>query len=341
MEITKQDWYGDVQIDERRMDRTAFIEMGGIAFSGATGTYSPLLSQAPGVAPGYRGGIERREGLALINQAELNTMSGDWFAYKNSEYPGIDIRLAGNYRHFDIAPQEKIPLSLSLTDTIRGILFASKNFFITRMGWDYNSELETFIPSISLSELTDGFDGDTVSIPPAPNIEAGGFNIPTINIPQINIPPFPTIVITMGGTNFLYFKADSASDGSTTFSKVPFVLSSILNWTVRGHILIPPGMDGTANLYAVFRTEAGVGLSYKVYIDADAYYVDNSGSYDYWTSDPDGFTLSGVGGFRWVSIGPLVISGELGGKALGVTLYTYDVENDYAYFFYGFYLQWV
>lgn len=122
MEITKQDWQGDIQIDERRMDRTAFIEMGGIAFSGATGTYSPLLSQAPGVAPGYRGGIERREGLALINQAELNTMSGDWFAYKNSEYPGIDIRLVGNYRHFDIAPQEKIPLSLSLTDTRKSVV---------------------------------------------------------------------------------------------------------------------------------------------------------------------------------------------------------------------------
>ena len=320
MEITKQDWMGDIQIDERRMDRLAFLELGGIAFSGATGTYTPLLSQAPGVAPGYRGGLERKEGLALISQDELNTMSGDWFAYKNSEYPNIEMRLVGNYRHFDIAPQEKIPLTVTATDTVRGITFSSKNFFITRMSWEYSSEKESLIPSISLSELTDGFSGDTVTIPEAPNVESGGFNIPSFTFPQINIPPFPTISIGGGGNFPIFVPADGGTIvgtggtplEATTNANGPAVLPvpSASDGYIGGGFVVPAGYAGTITVYMLYIVSVAGGagsLYFEHYIERLAFTTDHwdSVANQYNVSNP---TLTGYTSGRLYATLPLSLS---------------------------------
>lgn len=198
--LTNADWIGDLQIQEQRTARTAFIEAGGIYFSGPTNTYSALLAQAPGTTPGYRGSVERIQGLALTGQSELNQIAGDLYAQRNVHYPGIELDLAGSYRVFDIAPQERVPVTVAATDSVRGITFSGKSFHITRLEWSYDPLQETLLPRMSLSEIGAGTDAETLIIPSIPDIPGtgvnGGYDQGGIEVPDL--PPIPIPTINLG-----------------------------------------------------------------------------------------------------------------------------------------------
>jgi hypothetical protein len=186
--LEKPDWIGDVSIEEDRSNQTSYIEMGGVSFDGVN--WAALLSEAPGPTPSYRGNVERIQGLALLNQAELNTIVGRVFAQRNSTYPSIEMNLSGNYRNLDIAPQESVPVTISATDTIRGISFSSKTFIPNRMEWKYDPSHETFLPKLSLAERVTGSDGETMTIPAVP--DPNGYDVvPPPVVPPV-VPAFPT-----------------------------------------------------------------------------------------------------------------------------------------------------
>jgi len=167
MSITKADWMNEPSIEETVYKPLSIIELGGVAYSGATtGTFTALLSQAPGTSPAYEGGIEQIEGLVINSQDDLNALSGNVFAYKNARFPSVSIQLAGNYRNFDIAPIELVSLNISQDDTKRGIVFQEKPFEIRGVSLEYNAQQESLITSLDLHEVTQGFPGDTIVIPP-------------------------------------------------------------------------------------------------------------------------------------------------------------------------------
>ena len=195
MLLDRQDWMGTPVIDEVLNDQTSYIEMGGIYFNsmggGYTGTSVAYLSAAPGDAPSYRGRVERIQGLALASQDMLNKLNGNIFAYRNSRYPQVDFDLTGNYRHIDIVPYETIKVNLASTDTPRGITWSQKLFHPTSMRWNYNPKDGTFLPTLTLHEVTQGFSGATQIIPPVPPAEdggGGGYEVPPIFIPPFTIP---------------------------------------------------------------------------------------------------------------------------------------------------------
>jgi PKD repeat protein len=199
--LSDQDWLDDVIIDQSRQERTSFIEIGGVAYSGATGTYTPLLSNAPGVSPSYRGKTIRQQGLALLDQAELNRIAGALYDQNNSIYPNVDIKLAGNYRNYDIAPQEKVPMTVTASDTVRGISFFNKDFFVQRLQYQYNPNDETLMPLMSTAELCTGTVSDTLAIPVVPPTESqyGSFGVPPLLIPPLFLPDFPLTTGTSSG----------------------------------------------------------------------------------------------------------------------------------------------
>lgn len=218
MLLDRQDWMGNPVIDEVLNNEVSYIEMGGIYFNslggGYSGTSTPYLCCAPGEAPAYRGKVERIQGLALSSQTQLNKLAGNVFAYRNSKYPQVDFALVGNYRHIDIAPQETIRVSLSPSDTPRGITWSAKLFHPITMGWKYNPRDGTFLPNITLHEVTQGYDAQTMAIPPVPPTQdpgGGGWEIPPIYIPPITIPGGGLInifhngvwVCSVSGINFL------------------------------------------------------------------------------------------------------------------------------------------
>ena len=183
---------------------TSFIEAGGIYYNPGTttGTYTPLLCQAPGVAPSYRGNVERFQGVALSSQAHLNQIVGDLFAHKNAQYPDIALNVAGNYRNLDIAPQEKYLINIPASDTVRNVAI-NKNFYVKSMDWKYISSDELLYPFISFQEIADGFDADTLSIPVIPPTltdDGGTVDVPPIPIPNpVPVPiPVPAPVSNIG-----------------------------------------------------------------------------------------------------------------------------------------------
>ena len=203
MLLENYDWRGTVRIDEIQTKKTSFLEMGGIYFPGPGNESTPYLASAPGSSPAYRGSAEKTSGLALgSDQADLNTLVGNVFAWKNARYPSVQIDLAGNYRNIDIAPLERIQLTMSSEDNIRELSWSQKNFVVNGMDFEYDPAKGLLLPSLDLHEITQGIAGATITIPDipptngAPGDAGGGFDIPSIQIP-----PFPgtTITIIQGG----------------------------------------------------------------------------------------------------------------------------------------------
>lgn len=208
LDITKDRWIGSPIINERFYNEVSWIEMGGIQFDGpATGDFLALLSQAPGSAPSYSGRVERFQGLALSSQAQLNELVGNVYTFKNSRYPSIVFQLAGNYRNYDIAPQERVPVNIAATDTPRGIVFNDKPFLIGGMSFAYNSEQQILLPTINTQEITSGVAGITqivgslIPIPDSPPIAGGSPVGGGFSIPPLQVPPIPKGID--GGLSFI------------------------------------------------------------------------------------------------------------------------------------------
>lgn len=213
--IIKRDWIGEPDIEERFIKPTSFIEMGGVSYDGSG--FGAYLSQAPGNAPGTRGRVDNFTGLTVEGQAHLNEITGHMFANMNSQYPSIDLDLAGNYRQLDIAPQETVRMDISPVDTNRGITINSP-YLIDSMTWKYDSKNKVMLPSAGLISLVNGRAGETVLIPEIP--DEGGFDIgggfggfPSFPSAPSFPSPAPVVVEVLDDCN------------SLTFNKFP------INWT--------------------------------------------------------------------------------------------------------------
>ena len=190
LKITKPRWIGSPILTVRTRPDISYLEMGGIKYNGpASDTFEALLSMSPGDAPSYGGSPSRRQGLALSGQSQLNRLCGNVYAWENSRYPSIQFRLSGNYRNFDIAPIEILDVTIETTDTPMGISFSEKPFSIQEMAFDYGNQ--TLLPTIVVSEVTQGIVGETLIIPTTPptggGTYGGGFLIPPFEFPPIDI----------------------------------------------------------------------------------------------------------------------------------------------------------
>lgn len=172
-EITKRDWIGEPSIQQKLTQSLSYLEMGGVAYSGTnTGTYSALIGCAPGETPNVRGSVERTQGLALLGQTQLNEMVGNVYANRNAKFPGISLDLAGNYSHFDIAPQESVDINIAVADTNLGVAIHAPYIFDS-VSWSFDRKNRVRLPKIELISLVNGRAGETVTIPDVP--DGGGY----------------------------------------------------------------------------------------------------------------------------------------------------------------------
>src|SRR3972149_7032681 len=192
MSVLKQDWVGRPEIRERRSAQTSFIELNGIAFSGAsTGTFSALLSNAPSETPLYRGKPKSEKGLILLGQNQLNTLSGNYLAMDNSKFFEIGFSMNGNYSNLDIAPMELVQPFIAPEDTARNVRIQDKKYLIERMDWSYDSVNGLFRPDINVRHVTTGSAGVTIAIPDVP--DDSGFSVP-----DFKVPPLPDLFFPAG-----------------------------------------------------------------------------------------------------------------------------------------------
>lgn len=227
MTVTKRDWMNDPTIEERLSDEVSYLELGGIHYSGnASGTFAALMADAPGNAPGFRGKIDRRQGLALSGQSQLNQLVGNMWANENSRYPTINMEMAVSARNLDIAPQETVQMSVLASDTARGVavngLYVPESF-----NWRYESKAGVLRPTIGYRNLVTGNLGQTIDIPHAP--ADGGFES-GYSVPGLQIPPLPLFTLpgsTPGGTtvinntifSYLNIYADVGWHNNTFYTK--------------------------------------------------------------------------------------------------------------------------
>lgn len=204
MDVTKGDWINEPRVDEALSNTTSFIEMGGIAYSGAhTGTFAALLTNAPGDAPSYRGKVERTQGLALYNQAQLDQLAGDVLAFKNAKYPVIDLDMSGNFRNLDIAPQEAVQIDILPEDNMRGVRINAPYYPIS-MQWEWDAQKNLLIPHATFNIITSGEAGQPIPIPDLPPDE--GFSNPSSGIPSPTF-PFPSVPSMFGSTDYIIIEA--------------------------------------------------------------------------------------------------------------------------------------
>lgn len=191
MSILKQDWLGSPSIRENRSQKTSFVELGGIAYSGtSTGTFSAHLSNAPSETPLYRGSHRDEKGLIITGQDQLNAISGNLLAMENSRFPEIEFEMNGNYSNLDIAPIEFVQPFIASEDTFRNVRIQNEKYEIERMDWFYDAGKGVFKPGINVKHVTTGSAGVTIEIPDIP--DDSGFSVPNFQIPSIPLSSFPT-----------------------------------------------------------------------------------------------------------------------------------------------------
>lgn len=170
------DWIGEVSLQEILEGPASVMDTGGIHYN--AGLAIPYLSHAPGEVSGYVGTPEQRMALALTGQAQLNTLSGRLYAYKNNQYPRLTVPYAGNWRVFDIWPQEYVAVGLTLE---RHTFDSAYDFFIPRqITFEYDAASGAMFTTVEHEYETDGPDGVTIEIPP---------ELPTITRRPTTSPP--------------------------------------------------------------------------------------------------------------------------------------------------------
>jgi len=191
LNVLDQDWINTQSIQERRVNDLSFLEMGGVYWQGAeANTFSALLTAAPGTVPAYRGKPIRLHGLALSSQDQLNALVGNVYANRNARFPEVSIDVVGNYRNFDIAPQEQVTLTLQ-DRTFRELNWDDKSFAIRRVSHRMNQNTQMMSPSLVVAEVVQGFDADTIVVPEV--APSDGWTVDPITIPVF--PEWPKIEI--------------------------------------------------------------------------------------------------------------------------------------------------
>jgi hypothetical protein len=286
MTVTKRDWMNEPSIEERLSEEIAFIEMGGIAYSGTvTGTFSALLASAPGNAPGFHGGQETYEGLALLGQTQLNHLVGNVLANMNSQFPSIEQEFGINASNLDIAPQETVNQVITAEDTVRNLEIDGQ-YIPDVMDWTYSPQDFLLLARVTFKELVDGEAGETIVIPPLE--DGGGFEVPGIQIPALPPLTIPALTIPTGTisaiveTQILAFQSDyaiycanAAGLNSENFNILIGSTVYTASLTAATFTLLQQG----TYLVTGYWTQDAVGLTPGVTISADLQII-NAGGLD-------------------------------------------------------------
>ena len=185
--LLKQDWYEEVAFKSVTSGQVSHVAAGGV-YVHSDNTSEPFLSNAPGTVMAHYGEVETDDNLLLASQAQLNTLAGSLYAWKNNPFPQMVLKMTSNYRVLDIWPLRRLQLSEPTSDTIRGIDFSGYLFpREIRGSVDDSDFMEYEITFETLTSVLAVNDGITVPVPEVPAPETP----PVPNYPPW--PGFPTI----------------------------------------------------------------------------------------------------------------------------------------------------
>lgn len=228
MSVTRADWMGEPSIVDRPYGEASYIELGGIAYSGAkTGTFTAHLSGAPGDVPAIYGSVNSDPGgLALASQTQLNQLSGNVYYDLDFRYPSISMDNSVALRNLDIAPIEAVDVQIQASDTVANK--AIQNLYYTNgMNFTYDSEKELLLSNVDLKSIVTGIPGDTIDIPPTPE-DFDDFEFEDFPFPELPVlEPLFTVTDPLQINNALwwilgrgFFYTNNLADVSPTWNEM-------------------------------------------------------------------------------------------------------------------------
>lgn len=161
MELEKDDWRGELNI-EVALPSCAMVEVNGIRDDTPE---NDLHSRCPKTMKRL-GTIDSYSELVFDHQEHANILSGMIFAKNNNPFPWLDISLASNNRMMDITPNQRLTISVSATDTPRGIEFTNKKIIPRRINFDFEETTGMLWSNIEAESETTGRAGVTFIVPP-------------------------------------------------------------------------------------------------------------------------------------------------------------------------------
>ena len=110
-------------------------------------------------------------------------------ALANSEFPDVEVPLAGDYRFIDIAPQRRVTLTLDESETYRGYVWNKKKFIPQSMAFNYEPSRQSLLTDLEVREETHATEkADTILIPEDPPYD-------NPSIPPWEIPFYPVMPV--------------------------------------------------------------------------------------------------------------------------------------------------
>lgn len=202
--LVRKDWLNSLKITQVRDAPASYVELGGIQYDGPTaGTFTAILSSAPGLSPKYTGKTQIINGMVLENQTKTNQLVGNILAKLNNEFPSVEVQLAGDYRIFDIAPQQRITSNLQPSENDLKLWWRNKAFIPRSISFAYSAEAQVLMTQIAMEAETDGPPGVTGPYPITPPDDPIDFVTDPLDPPTPPDPPIPTPPV--------------AGDGNTVF----------------------------------------------------------------------------------------------------------------------------
>jgi len=255
MGLLKQDIREPLEIEEASEAITSQVRLSGVYWPGGGIEGDPDLdnlaayfSYAPGDCMKTRGAGRDQGNLALDNQNQANTMSGMLLAKDNNRYPVLRAPLTGNYRVFDIVPQEYVTMSLAASDTDRGIVWTNKKLVVRGIEHEYVAKPGTLLTTLLLEPETTGKPGETIIFPDQPPDE------PPYEPPPEPEPPGPgpypgwrEKIYVSTNTKGIYYTADFSGPGGgdPTWATVNTGLGVTTTRTIIGDPWNPAGRQYT------------------------------------------------------------------------------------------------
>lgn len=162
MTLDDRDVVGDVTVEENMYGEMSYLEMGGIGYDGTTSV--PFLSAAPGIAPRYYGKNQGNQGLALLNQTNLNEITGNIYAKANADPQSFRASMAGNYR-YTIAPLNQALVYVPANRTSRNKM-VSGTFYVDNVNYNFDAQDGYLSSTVDFVPVVNGIPGVTLEIKP-------------------------------------------------------------------------------------------------------------------------------------------------------------------------------
>ena len=182
--LTASDLLNDVDESRAKQIQYGYVRMGGWAYD------TPMLAEAPGIAPAQHETAGYIEGFLVKDQAELNLWAGLWFKKQNNDWKNIPIDLRGYWPVFDPAFQEYV--RLTITDPLGRNVFTDQRFIVRKVTYSDLVGDGTATTQLVIEKETDLLTGSTVVIPAPPPPEEPP---PPPEIPVVIIDPPEVAVI--------------------------------------------------------------------------------------------------------------------------------------------------